>query len=527
MQAELRDSLEFFFPDSKVAARPRESVRLDVARGGIAAVHVLLNGLGQGKAVRLSVRQAGREAVDARWFRLIDVPVEINTGPKGFVEKKGERNRYVIRRAPFRVYDAMAPLRASFKADAATVGLRLHLPVAAGAKPGRRDYEIRVESAREVRQFRLAVNVHKAVIAPAGAASLPYTNWFSVERMADRHGLARWSDAHWRMIRKYADLMHYARQNMFMVGLRPTFRLEGGIPTLDMRHLERFVRTFTAAGLHYIEGGHVAHRPRGTWNDPRFQLALTDRLATSPEGNADLACIAGQLMAEIDRHGWRGRWIQHVTDEPNDANAADYRILTGMVHKYMPGIPLLDATLDTSLVGSVDIWCPQGQRYQADRARFEAQRAIGDEVWFYTCCFPGGPWLNRLLDMELLRPAILGWYAALYDLDGFLHWGLNHYPSPEHPWRRSITPARTTGANLPAGDTHIVYPGQDGPWSSLRLEAQREGLEDYELLAGLKARNPKRAAAIIPGVIRGFASYTKDVRRFRAARKALLAAAER
>ena len=171
----------------------------------------------------------------------------------------------------------------------------------------------------------------------------------------------------------------------------------------------------------------------------------------------------------------------------------------------------------------MDIWCPQAQHFQKDRRRFAAQQALGDRVWFYTCCFPGGPWLNRLLDEELLRPCLFGWGAALYGLDGFLHWGLNHYKSFQDPFQQSVVDHG--GHNeLPAGDTHIVYPGRGGPWSSLRLEAQREGTEDYELLRELKQRSPRRAAQILGRVIRGFDDYTKSAAVLRQARRALLEA---
>ena len=205
---------------------------------------------------------------------------------------------------------------------------------------------------------------------------------------------------------------------------------------------------------------------------------------------------------------------------PIAENAADYRIFTGMVRKYMPGIPILDATMDEGLDGSVDIWCPQAQQYQKHQARLEAQRAVGDALWYYTCCFPGGPWLNRLLDMELLRPALFGWGAAKYRLDGFLHWGLNHYRSKQDPFQQSVVD-HGGGNSLPAGDTHIVYPGSGAPYSSLRLEAQREGLEDYELLHRLP---PQAAEPIIARVFQRFDQYNRDVATFRAARKALLEA---
>lgn len=272
--------------------------------------------------------------------------------------------------------------------------------------------------------------------------------------------------------------------------------------------------------MHYIEGGHFAGRTGGEWNAATFSTSLGGPPATSVAGNADIAGAAGQLMEEIERNGWRGRWVQHVADEPVAANAADYRIMVGMVHKYMPGIRVIDATMDPALAGSVNIWCPQCHEYQAHRKEFEAQRALGDGVWFYTCCVPGGRWLNRLMDMELLRPALLGWAGAFYGLEGFLHWGLNHYRPEQDPFRESVV--RHGGrSKLPAGDTHVVYPGREGPWSSVRLEAQREGIEDLELLNELKARDAGAALEIMRPVVKGFDRYTRDAAVLRAARKRL------
>jgi hypothetical protein len=128
--------------------------------------------------------------------------------------------------------------------------------------------------------------------------------------------------------------------------------------------------------------------------------------------------------------------------------------------------------------------------------------------------------------MELLRPALLGWGGALFNLDGFLHWGLNHYRPQQNPFSQSVV-KHGEHNSLPAGDTHIVYPGPDGPWSSLRLEAHREGFEDYELLQQLRERDSLQADEIIHRVIRGFDDYTKDVATFRAARKALLEALDK
>ena len=517
MHVELKDSLEFLFSDSTVAARPCRIMTVDVARGGTASVHILLNGLSKGRTIRLSILRHGKTVHRGKWFRLIDVPVEVNTNPLCFIEKEGERNQFVIRRAPFRVYDAMQPIGGTIDTTAPTQAFRLHLPIFPNEKPGRREYILRVEHAGECQNISLIVNVRKAVIPPVGKDSFPYTNWFSFNLMAERHGLSPWSEAHWKMIRRYADLMLHARQNVFWVPLSDIFTKQKQGFVLNRQRLRRIVRTFTGAGMYFIVGGHVAQRTGSEWTAATFDIGLTGTRATSAEGNADLALIARQLMREIERNGWQKRWIQHVTDEPIPANAADYRILTGMVRRYMPGLPILDATMDTTLAGSVDIWCPQVQEYQKHRKAFDAQRALGDRVWFYTCCAPGGPWLNRLLDMELLRPALFGWASALFRLDGFLHWALNHYRPGQDPFQQSVVKHSATNS-LPAGDTHIVYPGAGGPWSSVRLEAQREGFEDLELLRRL---DKKTANRIIRKAIRGFDDYTKNVKSFRTTRKAM------
>lgn len=524
MRVEWRDSLEFLYSDSQVGKRQRQSMVLDVARGGIASVHLLLADLPVGGKLRVAVRRLRHAEPAVEWFRLVDVPVEKNTGPVGFIEKGEERNPHVARRAPFRVFDAMEPIEGSCRIEAGTSALRLHLPVARNARPGDRAYRLEVQVGKERSELALTVRVHGAVVPPVGRDSFPYTNWFSLKLMASRHGLKEWTPAHWRMIRRYAELMTHGRQNTFWVPLTDIFNLEKGRPQLDRAMLHRLVKTFTDAGMYYIEGGHLAHRTGGEWMATSFDVVFGKGVrATSPEGNDLLAQIGRQLMAEIDSRNWRDRWIQHVTDEPTSTNAVDYRILTGMARRHMPGVPLLDATEAPEMAGSVDIWCPQAQAYQKERASFEKARAAGDRIWFYTCCFPGGPWLNRLLDEELLRPALFGWGAALFGLDGFLHWGLNHYKDFQDPFEQSVVDHG--GSNcLPPGDTHIVYPGKDAPWSSVRLEAQREGFEDFELLRQLKELDPRKAAAITRRAIRGFDRYTKKTETFRAAKRALLAA---
>ena len=58
---------------------------------------------------------------------------------------------------------------------------------------------------------------------------------------------------------------------------------------------------------------------------------------------------------------------------------------------------------------------------------------------------------------------------------GLLYWSVNYWT--KNPWE---DPANTKWGQNANGS--LMYPGPDGPVDSIRLEALRDGLEDYEYL---------------------------------------------
>ena len=178
--------------------------------------------------------------------------------------------------------------------------------------------------------------------------------------------------------------------------------------------------------------------------------------------------------------------------------------------------------MTVSLAGVVDCWCPQVQEFQKNIPFFEERKAAGDAVWVYTCLIPGGPWINRLVDQERLRQVYVGWACARYDLQGFLHWGFNMHSGK--PFEELVRMHGGPTNYLPAGDSHIVYPGKKGPLSSQRFEAHRIGMEDYELLYLLKKKDPEQAAKLIDKLFQAFDRYDKDIRDYRKVRQELLSA---
>ena len=111
-------------------------------------------------------------------------------------------------------------------------------------------------------------------------------------------------------------------------------------------------------------------------------------------------------------------------------------------------------------------------------------RSRGKKVFWYTSNYPSE--LNYDIENPLLNIRILmGADAAKYRPDGYLFWAISRWTLPpsqnSHPVESGPytvwDPQSIENFN---GSGSWFYPGPDGPISSLRLEAYRDGVEDYE-----------------------------------------------
>ena len=514
LEVGLFDELTPLYPDSTIKVEA-DNFAIDSPRATYAALHLLVQGVELGTPLELASTQVGT------WYQLLPVPVEENTGIKSRTEQyDGKRNPDVIRTAPFEIYEVMKPITTEFIPTSDVIALRFELAIPKNATVGTKQIALHLSQndAKVSRQF--VVNIFPATVPDTGENTFSYTNWFNFDKMATFHALELSSEAHWDMVDQYAAMMQRGRQNVFWLQW-PQFFSDDLV--LDKMKLKAYVDRFTEAGLWWIEGAPITHRPNGDWSSPHLQLRIGKQLTHTPQGLKDLSSMTNQMMNAIDEFGWGDRWIQHIADEPTDTNAIEYAKVASIMHDSMPNIPIVEATMSRQLISSVDIWCPQVQEFQANIDFFKERQKMGDEVWTYTCLVPGGKWLNRLIDMERLRQVYFGWAASKYEITGYLHWGLNQYQAD--PFTQSVVdhPAMPNTTNkLPAGDTHVLYPGDGGPWSGLRFEAHRIGLEDFELLSQLKAQDEVRRDAIIEDVFRQYDEYETDVLQYRRARSALL-----
>jgi hypothetical protein len=192
----------------------------------------------------------------------------------------------------------------------------------------------------------------------------------------------------------------------------------------------------------------------------------------------------GVLREHLRERGWLDRAMIHIHDEPFIHHEASYRETARLVAEAAPGIRRIDAIETEDFFGSLEIWVPKlshlANWYETS---FRRAHESGAELWFYTCCHPTGRYPNRFLDYPLVKGRILDWIAYLYDLDGFLHWGLNYFGAPD-----AYSEEALAAQGLPPGDCAVLYPAADGYLGSLRWSAMRDGLEDFEYLRILEGR---------------------------------------
>jgi Domain of unknown function (DUF4091) len=380
---------------------------------------------------------------------------------------------------------------------------------------------------------RIRVKVYPVAI---GRTRLWVTNWFSMDKnqikklSAGRDSVV-FSDAYWYWLKVAARKMKEYDQNVIMTPPLSLAQISDseGVYHFDWYRFDRFVQTFIDEGtLLRIEGGHLGGR-MGNWYS-QFGLMVpywvgdSLRFRTMPLTDSAVRGFYAQfmpsLMAHLKAKGWDRMYLQHICDEPEPGNEASYAELAVFIKSLAPGIKIIEAVHSHGLNNTVDVWVPQLDFFHIDYSFYKERMAAGDEVWFYTCLAPQGDYANRFIELPLIKTRILHWINFRFGATGYLHWGWNFWSDDPFSETSGIIPE--AGNIMPGGDPFITYPQKGKILSSIRLEAMRDGIVDYELLRMLGAKNPEAAREICRQVVYEFDRYDVDIRAFRAKRRRIL-----
>ncbi|MDA9257299.1 DUF4091 domain-containing protein [Flavobacteriaceae bacterium] len=455
------------------------------------------------------------------------VPVEENTGVDSRTEQfLGQINHNVIRRAPFEVFEVIQPLTINKIITTSNFSLlRISVKSNEFKSPGSYKLNVILNDGFKTEQLKFKIKVHDASIPRLEESKFFYTNWFNLSKMEEMHNLLRWNKEWFTMLDKYAKLMAEGRQNCIIIP-HELISVKSNKISLDEEKMISFINVFKKYGFKYFESPHLLNRgANDDWGNPELKTKLRKRGYYSEEGKKEIDTIIRKIKSFTKKYNLENQWLQHIADEPTDVNAQCYKDVSKQIKSIYPEITIMEATnAKESLSGSIDLWCPLINDFQENQDFFNERESKGEKILIYTCLVPGGKWLNRTLDMERIRQVYFGWAGSKYNTFGYLHWGLNQYKA--NPFKQSVvkhpSPQASSNNFLPAGDTHVIYPGTDGPLSSLRFEAHRKGIEDYELLEKLKTKNIEKHSRLIKKLFFDYTNYSLSIKKYKRIRKKLL-----
>lgn len=468
---------------------------------------------------------------NAELFQLIAVPVEYNTGNGleqcgAMVIRADVRPDYAIRKAPFSVYDCLRPMRDSrVPAKDGRCFAYLCLAPKSSIRPGRHELKLLLRAGAECHACVLAFCVYPVSF---DENRFKQSNWFSIAAMEQMHGITRGTPEFEAMVRAYARSMRRVHQKVFLLWMHEELcprRTERPF-RFDFEDMTPIVEIFFQEGFDTFETGGIlcrGYKPDGSpdmyTND--FKCSANPAVSVDSAEGYELLCSEMRAFSDfLSRHGWLDRVLFHIIDEPDVHCKSEEDLLkrrmqfflaANIARRYLPGVRIAEAVKTTRFRGGVDIMIPITDSYQANKQEFDTSKAMGNELWTYVCCVPMGKWLNRFLDQPLINGRLLFWGCAKNRISGYLHWGYNQFQGVPNPFE--ATSARNwtgIGTNFPCGDAFIVYPGDGGPWLSMRLEAEREGAEEASLLSALLEKDPHAHDALIAQVFTRFDDYNND-----------------
>ncbi len=378
-----------------------------------------------------------------------------------------------------------------------------------------------------------------------------FTNWFHYDCLCEWHKVEPFTNEFYEVFDQYLEAYLRSGGNMLLVplftppldtaigGERKTVQLidvelEDGTYHFDFTKLKEFLKFILEKGIRYIEFSHLFTQWGGSAcpkilvnvNGVEKNLFGWNIASTSKEYKEFLASFLPQLVEVVEELNIKERCYLHLTDEPQEKDAATYEECAAFVKQYINGLKIIDAISEPvfykkMLVDVPVVHTPAFPLFEGEESK---------KLFVYYCCGPASEYYsNRFINMPSLRTRILG--VQLYEtgVSGFLQWGFNFYNS--YLSLERIDPYSVTDAGYfyPAGDGFIVYPTDKGVYMSIRAEMQYEAMQDYRLLKTLEKYRGKKCAdqLLKEYAISGFTKYPKDEHSFLEFRQKIICEIER
>ncbi|MBR2466344.1 MAG: DUF4091 domain-containing protein [Clostridia bacterium] len=353
-------------------------------------------------------------------------------------------------------------------------------------------------------------NIVNTVAIDVIAATLPeeellFTQWLYPDCLASYYNVEAFSEEHWKIVENFVRLAVKRGRNVlytplltpFLNVLPPHYRtpaqlvgvsVNSGEYEFDFSRVDRWVEMCDRAGVKYFEishffkqhdADHAAH-VYATVDGEYKRIFGWETEAGDREFVRFLRSMLSAFIAHMKKRGDDERCIYHVCDEPGLDTIEQYKKVKASVEDLLAGYKTLDALSDFEFYKEGILAHPVPTTTHA----MPFIEAGVPDLWVYYACCELVDYSNCYVAMPSWRTRSLGFQLYKYEnITGFLHWGYNYYNN--RCSGDAINPYIDLGGEdwVPAGDTFMVYPAQDGtPLESLRMLTLEEALQDYRAM---------------------------------------------
>lgn len=374
-------------------------------------------------------------------------------------------------------------------------GVWLTVDVPAVVDAGEYAGEIEIVHGDEATTYDLTMTVRDVTVPEPAGSRYHLDVWFNPDAVAAEHGVEPWSEDHWSLLDAYFDDLAGARQRTIAVPIvhepwqRPWLdgewrsQTETGFSSMvewhydgswsfDFDRFDRYVRAARDRGvgptisaysmlmfrapqrLSYVDGDGEFVVERLEAGEDRWVSAWTAFL----EAFAD----------HLDERGWREQTYLAFDERPEEEMQEALAVVEDVVPEFLDRIQIAGSESVAELATDLSL---HYNHFPPDEELIAQRHADGLTTTFYGAYPVEHP--RTLSYSPAVESRIVSWIAAAHDLDGWLRWSYNSWPHDvfENPVFR-----------YPQGSEYFVYPGEEGPLSSIRWELLREGIGEFELL---------------------------------------------
>jgi len=345
-----------------------------------------------------------------------------------------------------------------------------------------------------------SIRVQDMELPPASAWHFHLDLWQNPYAIAWYHKVPLWSEEHWQLIRKYLKLLAGAGQKCITTSItyKPwnghTFIPYGSMITwihnsngrwdYDYSVFDQYVQTAMESGIiaqiNCYTMVPINNSFRYFEEDSSGYVTVTCR-----PGNKVYEDLWRPFLADFREHLREMGWLNKTVIALDEREFEDTRNLIHFLQQTAPEFKLaLAGGYFKDIIRNIYDFSSNYRFLNKDIQGIAGQRRLRKQITtYYVAC--GIPKPNNFTFSPPAESTYEGWLAAALNLDGFLRWAYNSWPEDPMHDSRFVT--------WPSGDTYLVYPG---PYSSVRFERLREGIQDYEKIRILKILLDKKRGQI-------------------------------